>query len=78
MWFLRFMRSVPGRVARVMVGLSLIAYGSHQVSLLGLVMMMVGIVPAVTGAAGVSLIEEVIRSRELTRLPAGHPHEHRA
>jgi hypothetical protein len=78
MWLVRFMRSVAGRVLRVVVGLSLIGYGSQQASLMGLVLMMIGIVPAVTGAAGICLIEEVIRSREVSRLPPAHPHEHRA
>ena len=78
MWFVRFMRSVPGRVLRVAVGLWLIAYGATHASLVGLVLMMVGMVPAVTGLAGICLIEEVIKSRRTWHLPASRPHEHRA
>lgn len=78
MRFVRFMRSVRGRAMRVAVGLWLIAYGATHPSLLGLVLMMVGTVPAVTGLAGICLIEEVIRSRRTRSLPAGRPREHRA
>jgi hypothetical protein len=72
------MRSVPGRVLRVAIGLWLIAYGFTTASLFGLVLMMAGMVPAVTGLAGICLIEEVIKSRRTWNLPAGRPREHRA
>ena len=78
MWFVRFMKSMPGRALRVALGLSLIAYGGTHASLFGLVLMMAGMVPAVTGLAGISLIEEVIRSRPTSHLPVGRPREHRA
>jgi hypothetical protein len=78
MWFVQFMRSMPGRALRVVMGLSLIVYGSTQGSLVGLVLMMVGMVPAVTGLANISLIEEVIKTRRASRLSTVRPRERRA
>jgi hypothetical protein len=78
MWFVRFLKSMPGRALRVGLGLSLIAYGGTHASLLGLVLMMVGMVPAVTGLAGICLIEEVIRSTRTSHLPVGQRREHHA
>jgi hypothetical protein len=78
MWFVRFMRSMPGRVLWVALGLWLIVYGATHASLFGLVLMMAGMVPAVTGLADISLIEEVIKSRRTRNLPAGRPREHSA
>jgi hypothetical protein len=62
----------------VALGVWLIAFGATHPSLFGLVLMMVGIVPAVTGFAGISLIEEVMKGRRAPGLPAGRPREHRA
>jgi hypothetical protein len=53
-----FVRSPLGRVIRVTIGFALIAYGSTLASLLGLVLMMVGMVPAVTGLVDMCLIRE--------------------
>lgn len=53
-----FLRSPLGRVARVTVGFLLIAYGSILASLVGLVLMMVGMVPAVAGLVDMCLIRE--------------------
>ena len=78
MWFVRFMRSMAGRVLKVAVGLALVAYGSTQGSLVGLVLMMVGMVPAVTGVAGICLLDEFVRSRDASELGAVRPREHRA
>lgn len=75
MWFIRFMRSAPGRLLRVAMGVCLIGFGATHPSLFGLVLMMVGMVPAVTGFAGISLIEEVMKGRRTRRLPAGRPIE---
>jgi hypothetical protein len=72
------MRSVPGRLLRVALGLWLIGFGATHPSLFGLVLMMVGMVPAVTGFAGISLIEEVMKGWRARRLPAGRPSERRA
>jgi hypothetical protein len=76
MWFVRFMRSMTGRLLRVAVGLSLVAYGSTQASLVGLVLMMIGMVPAVTGVASICLLEEVLDGKNGSDLGAvGHaPH----
>ncbi len=77
MWSSKFLRSVPGRVLRVAAGLSLVVYGGMHPSLLGLVLMMVGMVPAVTGLAGICLLDEIRESRRAGDLPAGRPHEGR-
>lgn len=73
----KFLRSMPGRLLRVAVGLSLIVYGGTHPSLLGLVLMMVGMVPTVTGLAGICLLDEVRQSRRTGDLPPGHPREGR-
>jgi hypothetical protein len=53
-----FVRSTAGRVARVAIGLAFIAYGGTHPSLAGLVLMMAGMVPLVTGVAGGGPIDE--------------------
>ena len=78
MWFVSFMQSVPGRALRVALGLSLIAYGGTHASLFGLVLTMAGMVPTVTGLAGICLIEEVMKSRRTSHLQAGQVREHSA
>ncbi|OFW13427.1 MAG: hypothetical protein A3F70_11100 [Acidobacteria bacterium RIFCSPLOWO2_12_FULL_67_14] len=75
--YIDFLRSTTGRIGRVAVGLALIAYGATHPSLVGLVLMMIGIVPAVTGLAGVCLLEEVVKGRE-ARLLRRRPREGRA
>lgn len=77
MTFITFLQSTPGRMGRAAVGLALIGYGAMYPSLVGLVLMMAGIVPAVTAVAGVCLIEEVVKSRP-ARLPRSRPGEGRA
>jgi hypothetical protein len=47
-----FVRSTVGRVVRVAIGVALIAYGVTHPSLAGLVLMMAGMVPLVTGIGG--------------------------
>jgi hypothetical protein len=64
MTVIAFLRSPLGRAARVMSGVALIAYGSILASLAGLVLMMVGMVPAVTGLVDMCLIGEAARSCE--------------
>ena len=78
MAFVNFLRSTAGRVLRVIAGLALIAYGSTHASLVGLVLMMIGMVPMVTGLAGIYLIEEVIKTGGARQVPARRPREHRA
>lgn len=58
------LRSMPGRLLRVGVGMAFVAYGSTHPSLLGLVLTMVGIVPAVTGLADICLLADVGRRRQ--------------
>jgi hypothetical protein len=61
---IQFLRSPLGRVLRVVTGLGLIAFGAAHPSLVGIVLMMVGIVPVVTGCAGICLLDEFARGRE--------------
>jgi hypothetical protein len=75
--FIRFMRSVPGRALEVGIGLCLIVYGSTHASLFGLVLMMAGMVPTVTGLTG-GLTGEVVIRKRASRLPARRPREHGA
>lgn len=58
---LEFMRSMPGRILRVAVGLTLLWFGATQATLLGLVLMMMGLIPVVTAALNVCLIDEIAR-----------------
>ena len=67
MSFIEFMRSTPGRIVRVVFGVGLILYGALQASVLGLLLMTIGIVPAVTGIAGVCLIDAFVRGHEGAR-----------
>jgi hypothetical protein len=78
MTIIDFLRSTQGRVFRVALGLALIAYGATHVSLTGLVLMMVGMVPAVTGIAGICLLEEIVKSRERRHVTPRQPRERRA
>ncbi len=77
MAFINFLQSTSGRICRAAIGLVLIAYGATHASLVGLVLMMVGIVPAVTAVAGVCLIEEVVKGHK-ARLARQRPGEGRA
>jgi len=78
MWSTNFLRSTPGLLVRLAAGLSLIVYGATHPSLLGLVLMMVGMVPAVTGLAGICLLDEIHQGRSARDLAAGHPPEDRS
>jgi hypothetical protein len=44
-----FMRSTPGRVTQVVAGGALLWYGAVQVTLFGLCLMMLGMLPLVAG-----------------------------
>ena len=44
-----FMRSTPGRVIQVVAGAAMVWYGASQVTLLGLCLMMLGMLPMVAG-----------------------------
>jgi hypothetical protein len=76
MTFISFMHAPAGRVLRVAIGASLLWYGAGDESLFGLMVMMLGLVPVVTGIAGVCLLDEIVReyresrTRRLNRVPA--------
>jgi hypothetical protein len=78
MAFITFLRSGPGRVLRVAIGLLLMMYGATQASMVGLIMLIVGMVPAVTALAGVCLIEEVVMALRSHYVRPSHVGEHRA
>ncbi len=65
--FIRFMRSTAGRIARVVCGVWLMLYGALSGTLVGLVLMMAGMVPAVTGIAGICLIDEIMKAHRGAR-----------
>ena len=77
MAFVNFVRSTAGRVLRVIAGFTLIVYGSTHASLVGLVLMMIGVVPLVTGLAGIYLGEGSGGDRP-RQGGAQRPREHRA
>ncbi len=60
--FIRFMQSPAGRITRVVFGVWLMLYGALSGTLFGLVLMIVGMVPAVTGIAGVCPLDAMVRA----------------
>jgi hypothetical protein len=60
MSFLRFMQSPAGRLLRVGTGATLVWVGAILGTLAGVLLMVVGLIPVVTGIANVSLFEELI------------------
>lgn len=52
MQFVQFIQTPLGRLARIVAGLLLLAYGGMTLSLPGIVAMMAGVVSLVTGLAG--------------------------
>ena len=74
---IQFLRSGPGRAVRVVIGFALIYYGATHASLFGLVLMMAGMVPAITGLAGVCLLDELMKAREAEPAVPARPHEGR-
>lgn len=73
-----FLRSRPGRVLKVGGGLWLLIYGAMQASLLGVLLMMAGVVPLVTGLAGICLFDVLLNTKPLRGGPDPRPHEHHA
>ena len=67
MWFIQLMRSTPGRIARVVFGVWLMIHGALSGTLFGLVLMMAGMVSAVTGIAGIGLIDEIMKAHRGAR-----------
>jgi len=65
--FIRFMRSPAGRITRAVFGVWLMLYGALSGTLFGLVLMMVGMVPAVTGIAGICLFDEIMKAQRGAR-----------
>lgn len=59
MRFMSFIQTPAGRILRVCVGGLLVWYGAQVTSLLGLLLMMVGLVPLVGGIANVCLLAEI-------------------
>jgi DUF2892 family protein len=72
---IEFLRSPLGRAARMATGFALIVYGSTLGSLAGLVLMMVGMVPAVTGLADICLGHEIAGSFNARQRRTQRPQE---
>ena len=66
-----FFQSTRGQVVSVLAGFALIGYGAVHVSLAGLVLMMVGTVPAVIGLGDICFPREVARTRGGTESHGG-------
>ena len=60
MWFVTVVCSGAGRALKVVIGTWLLLEGMTRATLGGLVMTMTGVVLAVTGLAGVCLVEDAI------------------
>jgi hypothetical protein len=79
MTFIRFLQSPAGRIVRIAIGFALLWYGARNESLIGLMLMMLGLVPVVTGVLGVCLLEELTReyreSHGVRAVPSQRPHE---
>ena len=78
MWFVTVVCSRAARALRVVIGTWLLMEGMTRATLGGLVMTMTGVVLAVTGLAGVCLVEEAIsgwaaRHAALTPTQRDHP-----
>jgi hypothetical protein len=58
MWFVNIMKTGVARTLQFLVGVVLVTYGGAERSLAGLVLMMVGVVIAVTALAAIGLAEE--------------------
>ena len=58
MWFVNIMKTAAARPLQILVGVVLVTYGGGERSLAGLVLMMVGVVIAVTALAAICLAEE--------------------
>jgi hypothetical protein len=62
--FSRWRRPLLCRVVPTVMGLVFVWVGAHLGDLLGLVLMIIGLAPAVTGIAGVSLCDELREQRK--------------
>ena len=60
MWFVTVVCSRAGRVLKAVIGVWLLMEGMTRATLGGLVMTMTGVALAVTGLAGVCLVEDAI------------------
>jgi hypothetical protein len=72
MTLIGFMHTPAGRVFRVAIGASLLWYGAGDESLIGLMLMMLGLVPVVTGVIGVCLLDESLREYRKSRARRGN------
>ena len=58
MRFRKFCASTPGRVLQVLAGGDLVWFGATDHTLIGLVTMMIGLVPVVTGLTNLWLLDD--------------------
>lgn len=62
MKLLSMLQSAPGRLVRGVVGCALVAAGVHDNTLGGVVLVVVGLVPIVSAAANICLVEDLATS----------------
>jgi Protein of unknown function (DUF2892) len=78
MWLVNFLNSIPGRIAKVVLGVWLLVQGTSLGTLGGLIMMMAGIVLAITGLAGYCIVEELVKGWKSGHGDTPHARGHRA
>jgi hypothetical protein len=68
MTFFRFLRSAPGRILRIATGVALVATGFSHEALGGVLLVMIGLVPVVSGIMNISVVEDLVMAlrRDLT------------
>ncbi len=59
MQFLQWPKTVPGRFARVLLGVTLLWMGHREQTVNGLLLMMLGLVPLCTALANICLLDDV-------------------
>ena len=74
---LTFLRTVPGRILRVAVGAVLLGAGMLERSTAGVLLMMMGLIPIVTGIANICLVEDVVASIVALSERGGHAVRHK-
>ena len=65
MRIVRYLKSVPGRIARGLVGLGLLWAGAQSQTATGLFLLMLGLVPLCTAIANICLLEDLLATWSL-------------
>lgn len=59
MRIMQWLKTVPGRIARVLLGATLLWVGHREQTVNGLLLMMLGLVPLCTGFANICLMDDL-------------------